>query len=189
MKTTRILAAAALTASLFAPNANADGRNPGSVLVYTVQRSGPDYFTIICVSNTNTQKASPNSLGGTTDLHYEYANTNKVAGMPFMPDGCNIVDRVETLTPADTLCVLTTCHNAFTPGGQEGYLVISALHPVGGEPWNFNHLVGSEMVVNASGVVYSLNAIPFTAAKKKAPANVGDGAADPTDGILMFDDM
>jgi catechol 2,3-dioxygenase-like lactoylglutathione lyase family enzyme len=163
----RILATAALTACLFAPNALADGRNPGSVLIYTVHRSGPTYFTIISVTNTNTYKASPNSLGGTTDVHYEYANTNAVPGMPFMPDGCNIVDRVETLTPADTLSVLTACHNAFTPGGQEGYLVVSALDPVKGHPWSHDYLVGSEFVVSASGVVYSMEAIPFVSEQPK----------------------
>jgi len=182
MKTTRILAAAALTAGLFTPNALADGRNPGSVLIYTVHRSGPTFFTIISVTNTNTYKASPNSLGGTTDVHYEYANTNKVAGMPFMPDGCNIIDRVETLTPADTLSVLTACHNAFTPGGQEGYLVVSALDPVKGHPWSHNFLVGSEFVVSSSGVVYSMEAIPFESPVEKHCETDLDG-----DGILDFD--
>jgi hypothetical protein len=181
MTVTRIFAAAALAAGLFAPNALADGRKPGSVLIYTVHRSGPTFFTIISVTNTNTYKASPNSLGGTTDVHYEYANTNKVAGMPFMPDGCNIVDRIETLTPADTLSVLTACHNAFTPGGQEGYLVVSALDPVKGEPWSHNYLVGSEFVVSASGVVYSMEAIPF----------ISDTGANDTDfdgdGVKDFD--
>jgi hypothetical protein len=184
MKTTCILAAAALTAGLFAPNAVADGRKPGSVLIYTVHRSGPTFFTIISVTNTNTYKASPNSLGGTTDVHYEYANANSVPGMPFMPDGCNIVDRVETLTPADTLSVLTACHNATSPNGQEGYLVVSALDPVKSHPWSHNYLVGSEFVVSASGVVYSMEAIPFTSpVSKQSPIGTDlDG-----DGILDFD--
>jgi hypothetical protein len=161
-------------------SASAGGRQPGSLLVYPVHRSGPEYFTIIAVTNTNTQKASPWSLGGTTDVHFEYANV--IAGQsPFAPQGCNVVDRVETLSPADTLSVLTRCHNATTGQGQEGYAVLSALDPLDTlTTWGHDFLVGSAIVVNAAGASYSVDAIPFRW--------IGLGG-DPRDGVLQLDDL
>jgi hypothetical protein len=177
----RFAALALAVCALSAPSA-ADGRNPGSVLFYVVHRSGPAWFTIVSVTNTNTLKASPNSFGGTTDVHYQYVNATK-GTHPLRPADCNITNRVERLTPADTLSVLTTCHNAFHPGGQEGYLVISAVDPIQGEPWCFDYLVGSEFVVNASGTTYTIEAIPFEHANK-GPNGGGEGGAN---GILYFD--
>jgi len=161
-------------------SASAGGRHPGSLLVFPVHRSGPEYFTVISVTNTNTKKASPWSLGGTTDVHFEYANIIP-SGSAFAPLGCNVVDRVETLSPADTLSVLTRCHNATPNEGQEGYVVLSALDPLDTlTTWGHDFLIGSSMVVNASGVSYSVNAIPFRW--------IGLGG-DPRDGELQLDDL
>jgi len=178
------LASLSLAVCLLSAHAAADGRNPGSVLIYTIHRSGPTWFTIISVTNTNQKKASPNSLGGTTDAHYQYVNATP-SNKPLRPDGCNVTNRVETLTPGDTLSVLTTCHNPTTPGGQEGYLVVSALDPIYGDPDCHDYLVGSELVVNASGTTYSLEAIPFERAEKAKQQPEGMGAG----GILAFDDV
>ncbi len=175
MKVLRFVTAAALTASLVAPATLADGRNPGSALIYTVHRSGlPNnggggggvpFFTVISVTNTNVQPATPSSFGGSTLVHYEYANvTANPNGDPCRPLGCNIFNRRELLTPADTLSVMTGCHNAAASPGQEGYLVISAEDPAQfGVAWGHDYLLGSEMVLSASGVVYSINAVPFEA--------------------------
>ena len=162
MKALSLLTAAAMFAGALAPEALADGRKPGSLLVYTVHRSGPMMFTIVCVTNTNTDPATPTTFGGSTNVHFEYVNVVPNPADPFKPYGCTIFDRVEFLTPADTLCVLTHCHNATSPMGQEGYLVVTAEDPSAFEtPWVHNDLIGSELVVNGSGAVYSINAIPF----------------------------
>lgn len=178
--------ALALLATAMAVPAAADGLKPGSVLVYPFQRSqtgptgtGANYFTIINVTNTNTQPATPISLGGSTSIHFEYVNTDDSA-LP-TEKHCSVIDRIEFLTPADTLSVLTNCHNA--SGGQEGYLVVTAQDPAAfNKAWSHNHLVGSELVVAGSGVIYYLNAIPF-----KAIADGGELTDEDGDLQLDFD--
>lgn len=162
MKSPRNLIAGAAVLAALASSAWADGRNAGSVLVYPVHRSGPEFFTVISVTNSNLQPQTPSSFGGSTLVHYEYVNATPNPSNPFRPLNCTVFDRVEFLTPADHLSVLTTCHNAFNPGGQEGYLVISAQDPSQFDvAWTHNWLMGSELVVNGSGVVYGLDALPF----------------------------
>ncbi len=174
---------AAVLAATLAPAALADGRNPGSVLVYPVQRSGPQFFTVVSVTNTNLMPATPMTFGGSTLVHFEYANTVANPADPCVPLNCVIFDRVEFLTPADTLSVLTSCHNAVSPNGQAGYLVVSAQDPTMFDvAWSFDFLIGSELVVNASGGMYSLNAIPFTA----VPAALAATDVD-LEGDLDFD--
>jgi hypothetical protein len=161
------------------------GRVPGSVLVYPVHRSGSGYFTIVSVTNVDTTPATPISRGGATGVHFQYVNSVPNPADPFAPLGCAVFDRHEYLTPADTMSVLTSCHNATTPGGQTGYLVVSAEDPNRfNVPWSHNRLVGSEIVMSASGYVYQLDAFPICA--------VG-AAGQPTDadqdGRLDFDDI
>lgn len=159
MKTYRSLLALALTSFALAPAATAGGRNPGSLLVYPVHRSGGMFFTIACVTNTNINPSS-----GGTNAHFEYVNIT-LGDDAFHPRNCVVFDRVEFLTPADTLCVLTTCHNA-TFNSQEGYLVVTAEDPRQfNYPWSYNYLVGSELVISGSGVTYQMNAIPFKSSR------------------------
>lgn len=163
----------------------ADGREPGSALLYPIHRSGvsvrPEYngtlfLTVVSVTNTN---LSP--LDGATNVQFEYVNTVYNPDDPCKPLACTVVDRVEPLTPADTLSVLTTCHNV--GGSQEGYLVVSAQDPSQFKTaWSFNHLVGSETVVTTSGVVFTLNAMPFS-----SPLAEGDATDLDLDGQLDFD--
>ncbi|MCA8941426.1 MAG: hypothetical protein KDB80_02600, partial [Planctomycetes bacterium] len=181
MKALTLLTSAALLAGALAPAAMADGRKPGSVLVYPVHRSGISMFTILCVTNTNTQPATPTSFGGSINLHFEYVNVTPNAADAFKPLGCTIFDRIEFLTPADTLCVLTSCHNASAPGGQEGYVVVSAERPDEfRQKVSHDFLIGSEMVVNGAGAVYGINAIPF---ESRTGGNIGA----PADGMIKLD--
>ncbi len=172
MSTSRNISLFVLACVVAAPAALAGGRNPGSVLVFPVQRSGVSptetgnsaFFTIINVTNINTTPQNPSSFGGSTGVHYQYANTINNPADIQQPLGCIVFDRHEFLTPADTLSVLTTCHNAAFAPGQAGYLVVSAENPSAfNTPWSHNFLIGSELVVNASGGIYSLNALPFEA--------------------------
>lgn len=187
MKVFAKLSVVALAAAAFAPLSFADGRTPGSVLIYPIHRSGDSpsdgdssiYFTVVSVTNTNLVPV----FGGipSTNVQYEYVNTVYNPDFPLKPLHCFVVDRVEALTPADTLSVLTSCHNA--ADGQEGYLVITAQDPsLFKTAWSFNHLVGSEMVVTSLGGVYGLNAIPFASPQPEAAATDLDG-----DGELDFD--
>ena len=177
MKALRCVAAATLLFGL-APDAIADGRNPGSLLVYPVHRSGGIEntlaFTIVCVTNTEYRMLqTPGSFGGSTTAHFQYfnvvANTSGVQDAEFFPLNCVEFNAREFLTPADTVCVLTSCHNQ-VPGGNlvtEGYLVVKAENPAFfGQAWSFNYLIGSEIVINAQGAIYGLNAIPFSSPQR-----------------------
>lgn len=180
------LGTAALVASVLAPAALADGRNPGSVLIYPIHRSGlfngsevpSNFFTVVSVTNSNVSPVS-----GATNVQFDYVNTIENPLDSQLPLDCFVVDRVENLTPADTLSVLTSCHNA--AGGQEGYLVVTAQNPsLFKTAWSFNYLMGSELVVTSLGGVYSINAIPF-----EAKAAQGDPTDTDGDGQLDFDDV
>jgi hypothetical protein len=155
MRTT-VAALAFSSLAAFAPSALADGREPGSVLVYPFHRSAlieSAVFNVVNVTNTN------RAGSGETDVHFEYVNVSS-SGTPFLFADCSISDRVETLTPADTLSVLTSCHN----GAQqaEGYIVVSARNPnLVDTYWSFNHLVGSEQIVSVGGGIYGIDALPF----------------------------
>ncbi len=187
MKKLLLALSTSLAASAFASTALADGLTPGSALVYPAQYAGllqPAYtsksfvssaFTVICVTNTNL-----NPLNGSTNVHFEYVNTVEQNGEVVH---CNIMNRTEHLTPADTLCVLVSCHNA-NPDGA-GYLVVSAQDPeVFDQPWSFDHLIGSEIVVDVLGGMFTVNAIPFTSPCEESSATDVDG-----DGQLDFDDV
>ena len=163
---------------------SADGRHPGSVLVFPIHRSGPIFVTVVSVTNVNDLPMTPTALGGATRVHYEYVNTVYDPAQPTVPAACSVFDRFELLTPADTLSTLTSCHDAVV-GGQQGFLVVSAHDPAQFDvPWDFDWLVGSEYVVNAAGGMYSVEAVPL----RGLP-----GAGLPTDldadGQLDFDGL
>ena len=161
MKALRCLAAAGMLFGL-APEAASQMLEPGSLLIYPVHRSGGGYFTIVAVTNTNTQPQTPVSFGGGTNVHFQYFNVVANPNNAFQPLNCVDFDTTQYLTPADTFACLTSCHNATTAGGQEGYLVVKATDPSQfNVAWSFDYLVGSEIVINASGATYGLNAIPF----------------------------
>ncbi len=182
--------AAALAAAALAPTSAANGRHPGSVLVYPVQYSGMDlsvptgasqyFWTIVCVTNSNLTPATPFSFGGSTNVQFDYVNTLRDYLKPLKPLHCYVNDVVEFLSPADTLCVLTNCHNASNEGG---YLVVHAQDPARFKTaWSWDYLMGSEMVVTSSGGMYSVNAIPFASPLADAALTDLDG-----DGQLDFD--
>ncbi|MEZ5977908.1 MAG: hypothetical protein R3F34_06800 [Planctomycetota bacterium] len=172
-----ITSVTALACALAAPTAHADGREPGSVLVYPIHRSdlgNPTWFNVVSVTNTN------RAGGGETDVHFQYVNVKKVASTFFFAS-CTVEDRVETLSPADTFSVLTSCHNGAS--ASNGYLVVSAMDPeLVDTHWSFNHLVGSEQIVSAFGGIYALNAIPFISTLVEGEDTDVDG-----DGRLDFD--
>lgn len=202
--TSRALSAVLAAGVLVVPLA-AESLVPGSVLVYPRTGTGPGgAFSLVTITNTNFAPATPTSLGGTTAVHFEYVNMTspapsvsggpsrgapRVAANPSLPgeDGANqaitlnclVSDRVELLTPADTLSVLTICHNPFQ--GGLGYLVVSALDPMQFQaPWGHDHLVGSEVVLGLTGTTYGLPAIAFQAqVPAGAPTDIdGDGNLD-----------
>jgi hypothetical protein len=179
MKILRSLIAVGLIAGCTAPALFASGREPGSVLFYPVQRSGGNqadsqswYWTVVSVTNTNVNKS--------TNAHFQYVNSFKNQSNPLQPFGCTVFNRVDYLTAADNLSVLTSCHNA-TAGQQAGYLVVAASDPTKGliTHWGFDHLAGSALVINGSGGMFKLGAIPAKSRVNEGdPTDLGDGEMD-----------
>lgn len=179
-----------------APLRRTNSRTPGSVLVFPVHRSGGNWITILNVTNTSTLPDGPTTFGGSTNAHFEYVNvqpnataaTNPLAH--FLPSGCTIFDRVEFLTPADTLSVLTTCHNAFAGNGQEGYVVVSAENPARpmGNAWRHNYLIGSEVVMSGSGVTYMVNAIAIAGVGRRELVEETEGTGGGGGPIIIESD-
>jgi len=183
MKSPGTFIATAVLAAALQPTAHADGREPGSVLIFPIHRSGQGLFTVVNVTNTNLLPANQFTYGGSTNVHFEYVNTVPNPKKPLLPWACAVIDRIELLTPADTRSVLTACHNASGAMSEEGYLVVSAQDPNQFDtPWSHDYLVGSELVVNGMGAMYALNAIPFDSAQPEGQATDVDG-----DGELDFD--
>jgi hypothetical protein len=176
MRLTRLSLLTLATTTAAVATASADGREPGSLLIYPLQQSAlldPTVFNVVSVTNTN------RAGNATTDVYFEYVNVSPSLS-PFLFANCSIVDRVETLTPADTLSVLTSCHNG--AAAAQGYLVVTARDPDALDtPWSFNHLIGSQQIVTISGGMYSLNAIPFTSPLPqgaKTDLSPNDGSRD-----------
>jgi len=176
MHLTRLSLLTLATATAAAATAVADGREPGSLLIYPLQQSAlldPTIFNIVSVTNTN------RAGDATTDVYFEYVNVSPSLS-PFLFANCTISDRVETLTPADTLSVLTSCHNG--AAAAQGYLVVTARDPdLLDTPWSFDHLIGSQQIVTLGGGMYALNAIPFTSPRperSKTDVSPNDGRRD-----------
>jgi hypothetical protein len=87
-------------------------------------------------------------------------------------NGCTEFDRYHTLTPNDTLTLLTSAHN---PEQARGFVVVYAVDAAG-EAISFNHLIGSQMAVDGiEQTEHSVNPLDFRA--------IGDdGAATDVDG-------
>jgi len=152
------LLGSALALVSFSSALAAEGRTPGTCLIYPIHRSAPGWFSVLNITNTNLAPATPQSFGGTTNVMFQYVN--KMPGAGGTLQDCFIVDRVESLTPGDTLSVLTSWHNA---ANQEGFVVAVAQDPaLFKTDWQFDYLTGSELVVNAAGGMYSINAIPVS---------------------------
>jgi len=176
------LAVRCLLLALLGGTAFAEDPRPGSVLIYPVIREGNGFLTIVSVTNTNLTPVTMANLGGTTDVKYEYVNVFP-SGNPFEPTGCEIVDRTRTLTPADTLSLVTRCDNLNFP--SEGYLVVHAQNPtLFDTAWAHDYLVGSELVISGFGGLYSLTPVSF-----QSPLQRGSSTDVDQDGQLDFDDV
>jgi len=161
MRSTFVFAVlASVGMAVVTPPAGAEVPSPGSVLIFPVQRSGLRFFSVISVTNTNTEAQTPNSFGGSTRAHFQYVNTVPDPDDLFHPVNCLVANRSEFLTPADTITVNAKCHNAVPDAA--GFLIVSAQSPQGGN-WSHDYLVGSELVVTGGGGSYSLEAIPLGA--------------------------
>lgn len=160
-----------LTALGLASSAMANGRNPGSLLLFPEFDNRQADLTLVTVTNTNsdTTPVAGNALAGTVKVEYVYIGKYSVGGGPLE---CLEFNRTETLTPNDTLTVITSAHN---PQQEQGYLYVFAKDRSTGAAKVFNFLIGNELTIEGiTALDYSLNPVSFK--------GIGNGTTTDLDG-------
>jgi hypothetical protein len=143
-----------LVSGLFSPALLADTKESGSLLLFPLFDNTRGQQTLITVTNTNSDP-----LSGSVRLEYVYISRV----------GCQEFNRSRTLTPNDTLSVLTKFDN---PNMVQGYAYVVARSLTTGKAIKFDHLIGT-MVSYGMGN-FELDPFVF-----RAGAALADGA--PTD--------
>jgi hypothetical protein len=148
----------ALTCLGMASQAMADGRNPGSLLLYPEFDNRMGTVTVVTVTNTD-------AAGSAVDVEFVYIGRygNCGGGPGADPGGhcyvdCEEFNRTETLTANDTLTLITNFHN---PQHEQGYLYVFARDGVN-SPIAHNYLIGNVMTVQGlESFEYSVNPVAY----------------------------
>ena len=148
-------------------NAMANGRNPGSLLLFPEFDNRSSHLTLLTVTNTNTG-VNPDGSDGSIKVEFiyigkydHYENTLN----------CLEFNRTETLTANDTLSLITAHHN---PQQEQGYVYAFAKDRVTGRAKVFNHLIGNLMTLESlDQLEYSMNPVVF-----KGIGNAQTGVTD-----------
>jgi len=152
---TGLVAAATLGLSA---DAVADGRNPGSLLLYPEFDNRAGDVTVLTVTNTAASEV---------DVEFVYIGVEGVGGSPV---NCEEFSRTETLTGNDTLTLLTLAHN---PNQERGFVYVFAKDDDG--PAVHNGLIGSALVISGiENFDYSVNPVSF----EGVGGDDGDGLRD-----------
>lgn len=149
----------------------ADGRNPGSLIIFPEYDHSPGRNTLLTVTNTRSDQS--------VVVHFKYVNGQDD------DQRCTIANVWETLTPNDTITVLSGSHS---PGTfKKGYVYVYAVTAVGpsGLPVSFNHLAADVVQLEGDRIFqHSLNPLPFRAVPFLGSTTdlenggVGDGIRD-----------
>lgn len=151
-----------------AAGARAEGRNPGSLLLFPEFDHSAGHDTLVTVTNTNLDAET-----GEVRLHYRY-----VSGVE--PTHCLEGDRFENLTAGDTISVLTSAHG--NAPASRGFLYVFAVDAAN-RAVSFDHLVGDVLQLDgALALEHAINAVPFEAVKPQGSLTDMDG-----DGLLDLD--
>jgi hypothetical protein len=150
----------------------ADGRNPGSLLLYPEFDNTRGVATVVTVTNTNSDVTPLNDgsglMAGDVNVHFIYVGRTGMNGYDL---ACQEFDRTEHLTPNDTLSVITKDHN---PQQERGYLYVYAVSQ-SGEAIPFDHLIGNLLAVDGLyAFEYSMNPVAYR--------GIGDGVITDIDG-------
>ena len=172
MRINKYLLAGATLLSL-ASTAMASGRNPGSLLLFPEFDNRTANLTLLTVTNTN-----GDTLNGTIKVEFvyigKYGPTNQVLD-------CLEFNRTHTLTPNDTLSVITSVHN---PGQEQGYVYVFAKDKDTGQAKVFNHLIGNELTFQGIDMIdYSLNPVSFKAIGQGMNADLNGDMNRDLDGL------
>jgi hypothetical protein len=129
------MTAAALAAPSVAQPLHAQ---PGSYLIYPLFNSSDGNNTVITVTNTNQSELSCGNGFRRGDVGVLFVYINGIT--------CAESNTEEFLTAADQIVVLAAQHN---PNQEAGFLTVEARDPETGLPIDFDHLIGSAIVVNS----------------------------------------
>jgi hypothetical protein len=153
-----------LTALSLASAAMANGRNPGSLLLFPEFDNRVANLTLLTVTNTN-----GDSLNGTVRVEFIYIGKY---GLNDTVLDCLEFNRTHVLTANDTLTVLTSAHN---PQMEQGYVYAFAKDVNTGAAKVFNHLIGNELtIMGLEQLDYSVNPVSFK--------GIGNGTITDLDG-------
>jgi hypothetical protein len=127
-----------------ATQATADGRAPGSLLLYPEFDNTPGTLTVLTITNTATNV-------GDIDVEFVYRDG----------ENCQEFNRVVTMTDNDTLTLVTESHN---PGDDLGYVYAFAQGAGQGLAMAHDYLIGNIMTINGWDTFeYSINAVSYLA--------------------------
>lgn len=173
MRLRRIAGLGVVAVVVLASRAGANGRTPGSLLVYPEFDHTAGRSTLLSLTNTNSEADS-----GPVRVEFVYIN-----GDPAPSALCTEFNATVTLTPSDTIAIFTGAQN---PNPQRGYVYAFAKDNFG-RAISFNWLIGDELVLDAfSAFQYSINAVVFRAvAPERALTDVDAGGSG--DGIRDLD--
>lgn len=168
-----------LTALGLATAAFADGRNPGSLLLYPEFDNRTMNVTLLTVTNTNSDFTPlPSGFGfaGTVLVEFVYIGKYGTGGNELT---CIETNRTALLTPNDTITLLTYAHN---PQHEQGFVYAFARNPQTGAAIVFNHLIGNVVTLNGLWQLdYSMNPVSFLG------IGAGTGTATDLDGDEVRD--
>lgn len=141
-------------------------RQPGSLLLFPEFDNREGDVSIITVTNTDCTGG-----GGGSDIDVEFIYIDG--------DDCHEFNKTETLTPCDTISILTNFHN---PNQEQGYVYAFAKNDAG-EPVVWNHLIGSLLVVSGlEAFDYGINPVAFRGVGSNNGVITADGRITDLDG-------
>ncbi|MFN0008530.1 MAG: hypothetical protein ACKVXR_11560 [Planctomycetota bacterium] len=150
-------ASAALAVLALSPSALADGRKPGSLLVFPEFDNRVGDVSMLTVTNTSTDMTHDpmtNLPSGSVRVHFIYVGRVDASGNPI---SCLEFDRQTLLSPGDTYTFLTRSHN---PLQEQGFMYAYAKHPTSGEAIDFDYLIGNALFLSGvNSIDYSMNPI------------------------------
>jgi hypothetical protein len=133
----------------------ANGRNPGSLLLFPEFDNRSSHMTLLTVTNTNTG-INPDGSNGTIKVEFVYIGRYGLGGTPL---NCLETNRTETLTANDTISLLTSFHN---PNHEQGFVYAFAKSATTGQAVAFNFLIGNLLTLESiDQLEYSMNPVAF----------------------------
>ncbi len=145
-------------------------RNPGSLLLYPEFDNRPGDVTVLTVTNTNCDFTG-NPFTENIAVEFVYIDH----------EDCSEFNTTVTMTPCDTLTLLTKYHN---PNHDQGYVYAFAKSVTSGQPVVHNALIGQTLIINGMmSFEYSTNAVAFKGIGDGTLTDLDDDGIRDLDGV------